>query len=83
MLNKSVQSKYSFNVKKTVLFQIIQFSISTQFKRKYGLIVEKLSISSYSVLSNSSNLKNSVYHKYAVSSIQPIDRTQSGATILG
>ena len=26
---------------KTVQFQIIQFSISTQFKCKYGLIVEK------------------------------------------
>ena len=39
MLNNSVLCKYSFNVKKTVLFQIIKFSISTQFKCKYGLIV--------------------------------------------
>ena len=29
---------------KTVLFQIIQFSISTQFKCKYGLIVKNISI---------------------------------------
>ena len=28
---------------KIVLFQTIQFSISTQFKRKYSLIVKKLS----------------------------------------
>ena len=34
---------------KTVLFQIIQLSISTQFKCKYGLIVEKISISSNSL----------------------------------
>ena len=34
---------------KTVQFQIIQFSISTQFKFKYSLIVKKISISSYSV----------------------------------
>ena len=39
---------------KTVLFQIIQFSISTQFKYKYGLIVKNISISSYSVYSNNS-----------------------------
>ena len=48
----------------TVQFQIIQFSISTQFKCKYGLIVKNISISSYLVQSN-----NSVWHKYAVSSI--------------
>ena len=35
---------------KTVQFQIIQFSISTQFKCKYSLIVKNISISSYSVL---------------------------------
>ena len=34
---------------KTVQFQIIQFSISTQFKCKYSLIVKNISISSYSV----------------------------------
>ena len=35
---------------KTVQFQIIKFSISTQFKGKYSLIVKNISISSYSVL---------------------------------
>ena len=34
---------------KTVQFQIIQFSISTQFKCKYDWIVKNISISSYSV----------------------------------
>ena len=34
---------------KIVLFQTIQFSISTQFKYKYSLIVKNNSISSYSV----------------------------------
>ena len=34
---------------KTVQFQIIKFSISTQFKCKYSLIVKNISISSYSV----------------------------------
>ena len=34
---------------KTDQFQIIQFSISTQFKYKYSLIVKNISISSYSV----------------------------------
>ena len=34
---------------KTVPFQTIQFSISTQFKCKYGLIVNNISISSYSI----------------------------------
>ena len=29
---------------KTVLFQIIQFNIGTQFKFKYGLIVKNISI---------------------------------------
>ena len=36
-------------VSKTVQFQIIQFSISTQFKFKHSLIVKNISISSYSV----------------------------------
>ena len=42
-----------FNAKsifmKIVLFQTIQFSINTQFKCKYSLIVKNISISSYSV----------------------------------
>ena len=46
--NNSVYCKYSFNVK-TVLFQIIQFSISTQFKCKDSLIEKNISIPSYSV----------------------------------
>ena len=37
------------SVSKTVQFQIIQFSMSWQFKCKYGLIVKNISISSYSV----------------------------------
>ena len=53
-----------FNTKsifmKIVLFQAIQFSISTQLKCKYSSIVKNISISSYSVLSNSSNSANSV-----------------------
>ena len=34
---------------KTFQFQIIQFSLSTQFKYKYSLIMKNISISSYSV----------------------------------
>ena len=34
---------------KSVHFQTIQFSINTQFKCKYSLIVKNISISSYSV----------------------------------
>ena len=45
------------SISKTVQFQTIQFSISTQFKCKYILIVKN--ISSYSVLSSSSNSANS------------------------
>ena len=37
------------SMSKTDQFQIIQFSISAQFKCKYSLIVENISISSYSV----------------------------------
>ena len=37
------------SLSKTVPFQIIPFSISTQFKCKYGLIVSNISISRYSV----------------------------------
>ena len=40
-------AKYIFM--KIVLFQTIQFSISTQLKYKYSLIVKSISISSYSV----------------------------------
>ena len=61
---------------KTGLFHIIQFGISTQFM--YGLLDENISISSYSVSSNSS-----VKHKYVVSSIESIDRVLSGATTTG
>ena len=43
------------SISKTVQFQIIQFSISTQFKCKYSLVVK-----------NSSILNNSVQHKYVV-----------------
>ena len=46
------------SMSKTVLFQTIQFSISTQFKCKYILIMKN--ISSYSVLSSSSNSANSI-----------------------
>ena len=37
------------SMSKTVQFQTIQFSISTQFKCKHGSIVKNISISSYSV----------------------------------
>ena len=37
------------SMSKAVQFQTIQFSISTQFKWKYNLIVKNISISSYSV----------------------------------
>ena len=37
------------SMSKTVLFEIIQFSMSLQFKCKCGLIVKNISISSYSV----------------------------------
>ena len=38
-----------FSMSKTVTFQTIQFSMSTQFKSKNSLIVKKISILSYSV----------------------------------
>ena len=63
---------------KTVPFQIIQITMSTQFKCKYDLIVKNISISSYSVYSY-----NSVQRKYFVRSILPIDRALSGATTPG
>ena len=37
------------SMSKTVQFQTIQFSVSTQFKCKYILIVKNISISSYLV----------------------------------
>ena len=48
---KQFSFKYSFNVKKTAPFQIIQFSISMQFKCKYSfiVIVKNIAVSSYSV----------------------------------
>ena len=42
------------SMSKTVQFQTFQFSISTQFKCKYGLIVKNISISNYSGYSNNS-----------------------------
>ena len=42
------------SISKSVQFQTIQFSISTQFKCKFGLIVKNISISIYSVESNNS-----------------------------
>ena len=35
------------SMSKTVQFETIQFSISTQFKCKYSIIVKNISISSY------------------------------------
>ena len=52
---------------KIVLFQTIRFNISTQFKCKYSLIVKNIYISSYSVLSSSSNPANSVLYKFRFS----------------
>ena len=49
---------------KILLLQTIQFSICMQFKCKYILIVKNISISSYSVKSNSSNSANSVEYEY-------------------
>ena len=43
-----------------LLFQTIQFHISTQFKCKYRLIVQNISISFNSIYSSSSNSANSV-----------------------
>ena len=42
-------SASTVSMSKKVQFQIIQFSISIQFKYKYSLIVKNISISSYSV----------------------------------
>ena len=43
------QISLDFQRQKIVRFQTIQFSISTQFKFKNGLIFKNISISSYSV----------------------------------
>ena len=49
-LNITIQFSVStVLMSKTVQFQIIQFSISTQLKSKYSLIVKNISISRYSV----------------------------------
>ena len=48
------------SMSKTVPFQTIQFSMSMQFKCKYSLLVKNISISSYSVYSNSSYSNNLV-----------------------
>ena len=42
-------SEITVSVSNTVQFKTIQFSISTQFKCKYSLIVKNIAISSYSV----------------------------------
>ena len=42
-------SASAVSISKTVQFQTIQFSISTQFKRKFSLIVKNISISRISV----------------------------------
>ena len=47
---KKIQFSLStVSMSKTVTFQTVQFSISTQFKCKYSLILKNISISSYSV----------------------------------
>ena len=38
--NNSVLREYTVSLSKTFLFQTIQFSVSTQFKCKYSLIVK-------------------------------------------
>ena len=48
---KESSARATHIVLQTVLFEIIQLSISTQFKCKYGLIVKNVSILSYSVYS--------------------------------
>ena len=49
-LNITIQFSVStLSMSKTVLFQMIQFSISPQFKCKYSLIVKNISFSTYSV----------------------------------
>ena len=45
--------------------------------------MKNTSISSYSLLSNSFILNNSVFHKYSVNSIWPIDRALSSDSIPG
>ena len=57
-----------FQCQKTVLFQIIQFSISTQFKYKYGLIVKTF----FYTIQFSQTIQFSIS--------MPLDRALSGAT---
>ena len=72
-----------------VLIQLIQFSISTDFVYTHLNAITVLywtiqfSVSTVSMSKNSSIQKNSFLHKHAVSSIWPIDRALSGATIPG
>ena len=70
LYKKKIQFSVStLSMSKTVPFQAIPFDVSTQFKCKYSLIVKNISISNYSVYSNSSKSNNSLKHRYAVSSI--------------
>ena len=50
---------------KTVKLQIIQFSISTQFKCKYGLIVKAIQAIQFSQLNIGPNIKSLVAEKNA------------------
>ncbi len=63
------------SVSKTVPFQTIWFSISTQFKCKYSLIVKNISVQPVLI----QTIQFSISMLF--SSIQPIDRSLSGATI--
>ena len=68
---------------KTVLFQTIQFSISTQFKCKNNLIVKIFLFQAIQFIQTVliQTIQFSISMQF--SSIQPIDRAQSGATIQG
>ena len=57
-------SESTVSMTKTVQFQIILFSISTQFKYKYSLIVKNFSFSSYSVLIQLTQFSISTYFVY-------------------
>ena len=47
-------------------YSSIQIAISAQFKCEYSIIVKNISISNYSVYSNSSNSANSLWYKYRI-----------------
>ena len=64
---------------KTVLFQVIQFSISMRFKCQNSSILNNSVEHKYALWMQ----KNSKLSKLWFSSIWPIDRTQSDATTLG